>query len=100
VNPREISQQVFQRDQTVREFPGPLGFSKFFERDGLFQRKFSYRRARDFRQVRATPELLSHLVRQRTNVCAGRALDDKARDAALNLLELVLINLDLDGLQL
>src|SRR6202140_4405890 len=30
VNPRKISQQVFEGDQAVREFPGQVGFREFF----------------------------------------------------------------------
>ena len=70
VNPRKIRQQIFEGDQAIREFPGLPRFRKFLERDCLLQGKFSHRRARDLRQVRAAPELLSHLVRQRTDVCA------------------------------
>src|SRR5216684_8480167 len=92
VDARKISQQVFEGNQTVREFPGHLGLRKFLKRDCLLQRKFSDRRPRDFRQVRAAPELLPHLMRQRTNVSAGRALDDKACDATLNLLEYDLVD--------
>src|SRR5713226_6981968 len=100
VDPRKITQQAFKRDQAVRESSGLLGFGELLERDRLFQRKLSHRRARNLRQVRAAPQLLPHLIRQRTDVRAGGALDDKARDAALNLLEFVLVNLDFDGLQL
>ncbi len=41
------------------------------------------RRPRNFRKMRATAEFLSHIVRQRPNVRAGRTLDDKPRDAGL-----------------
>ena len=100
VDSRKISQQAFERNQAVREFPGLLGLRKLLERDRLLHRKFADCRARDFRQVRAAPQLLSHFMRQRTDVRSGRTLNNKARNAAVNFFEFVFVNLDFDSLQL
>ena len=96
----EIHQQTLQGDQAIDEFSGLFGFGEFLESDGLLEREFSHCRARDFRQMRAASKFLSHLVRERADVRAGRALDDEPRDAALYLVEFVLKNLDLDRPQL
>ncbi len=50
--------------------------------------------------MRATTKFLTHLVRQRTDVRAGRTLDHKSCDAAISLLEFVLVNFDFDSFQL
>src|SRR6266403_5121795 len=100
VDSRKISQQAFERNQAVREFPGLLGLRKLLERDRLLHRKFADCRARDFRQVRAAPQLLSHFMRQRTDVRSVRTLNNKTRNAAVNFFEFVFVNLNFDSLQL
>src|SRR2546422_1708982 len=63
-----LFRSVFEGDQAVHEFPGLLGFREFLQGDRLLQRKLSHSGARDFRQVRAAPQLLPHLDRKSTRL--------------------------------
>ena len=97
IDARKVGQQVFEFDQAVREAARAAGFREFLESDCLFEREFPHRRARNFREVRATAQLLPHFMRQGTDIGAGGAFDDKVRDASRDSCQLVLEDLHLNG---
>ena len=80
----KIGQKMFELDDAILQFAVAGGFGKIFQLERLFEGKFADGGATDFGEVRARAKLLAHFVRQRANVGAGRALDDKASDVAFD----------------
>src|SRR2546423_12800176 len=90
----KVRQQILQPNQVICKLARSRTFRQLFEFDGLLERKFSHRRTRDLREMRAATQLLSHFMRERADISAGGAFDGKPRQAVLHLNEVVVKQLN------
>ena len=96
---REFREQALEGNDVTREVSLLRGALEVFQFHGLIQSEFAHRGAHDFGEVRAAAQRRAHVVRERTDVGAGGALDRNFRQRAGNFVDVKIVDFDLHRFQ-